>query len=217
MLCMYGFPSPIYYGKPTLLKLNNKVVKKFYLFLFASFVISSVFAQTYKDKILSVDYGGGTWCQGTTRNITVVITNTGSKTWNTGGDVINIGLKWNEDIDYGASPNFIPRISAGNLAPGDTATYIFPNVAASVNLGSNNLTVDVVKEGACWFGNNNGGCGSGNVRYVTPAITIIASASISLTSAPGTNVQARCVNAPITDITYLIGGSGTGVNLVDCR
>lgn len=213
MLCMYGFPSPIYYGKPTLLKLNNKVVKKFYLFLFASFVISSVFAQTYKDKILSVDYGGGTWCQGTTRNITVVITNTGSKTWNTGGDVINIGLKWNEDIDYGASPNFIPRISAGNLAPGDTATYIFPNVAASVNLGSNNLTVDVVKEGACWFGNNNGGCGSGNVRYVTPAITIIASASISLTSAPGTNVQARCVNAPITDITYLIGGSGTGVNL----
>lgn len=127
--------------------------------------------------------------------------------------MINIGLKWNEDIDYGASPNFIPRISAGNLAPGDTATYIFPNVAASVNLGSNNLTVDVVKEGACWFGNNNGGCGSGNVRYVTPAITIIASASISLTSAPGTNVQARCVNAPITDITYLIGGSGTGVNL----
>jgi len=175
--------------------------------------MSGVFAQTYKDNILSVDYGGGTWCQGTTRNITVVIKNTGTKTWNTSGDVINIGLKWNEDADYGAGPNNIPRISAGNLAPGDTGTYVFPNVNASVNLGINNLQVDVVREGHCWFGNNNGGCGSGNAVYRTPDITILAAATISLTSAAGTNVQTRCINAPITDITYLIGGSGTGVNL----
>ncbi len=51
---------------------------------------------------------------------------------------------------------------------------------------------------------------------VTPTangrITITAVATITLTSAPGTDNQTVCINTPIINITYLVGGSGTGAN-----
>jgi gliding motility-associated-like protein len=51
-----------------------------------------------------------------------------------------------------------------------------------------------------------GGCG-GDVSYDRP-ITVHPDASITLTSALGTDSQAVCANSPITTITYTIGGSG---------
>jgi trimeric autotransporter adhesin len=44
-------------------------------------------------------------------------------------------------------------------------------------------------------------------------ITANPNASISLTSAAGTNNQTVCLNTPITTITYSIGGGGTGANV----
>lgn len=44
----------------------------------------------------------------------------------------------------------------------------------------------------------------------TGTITITPDATINLTSAPGTDNQTKCINTPITNITYAIGGSGTG-------
>ena len=38
-------------------------------------------------------------------------------------------------------------------------------------------------------------------------------ATITLTSVPGTEAQTVCVNTPITDITYTIGGGGTGAGV----
>ena len=44
-------------------------------------------------------------------------------------------------------------------------------------------------------------------------ITVNPNANITLTSAAGTNVQSRCLNAPITNITYAVGGGGTSASV----
>ena len=44
----------------------------------------------------------------------------------------------------------------------------------------------------------------------TGTITVTQDGTITLTSAPGTNNQAVCLNTAITNITYAVGGSGTG-------
>jgi len=41
-------------------------------------------------------------------------------------------------------------------------------------------------------------------------VTVIPNATISLSSVPGTKTQIVCINSPITNISYAIGGSGTG-------
>ena len=46
------------------------------------------------------------------------------------------------------------------------------------------------------------------------SITVIPNSSISLTSPPGSNIQALCINTTITNISYTIGGSGTGATVV---
>ncbi len=45
-------------------------------------------------------------------------------------------------------------------------------------------------------------------------ITVNPNATIALTSAVGTNTQLVCINTPITNITYSIGGGGTGAGVV---
>ena len=45
---------------------------------------------------------------------------------------------------------------------------------------------------------------------VTGSITVTGDATIILTSAVGTNNQTRCINVAITNITYAVGGTGTG-------
>ena len=47
----------------------------------------------------------------------------------------------------------------------------------------------------------------------TGTITVIPNATITLTSAAGTNAQSLCVNTVLTNITYAIGGSGTGAGV----
>ena len=44
----------------------------------------------------------------------------------------------------------------------------------------------------------------------TGTITVTEDATLTLTSAPGTNNQTVCINTPIVNITYAVGGSGTG-------
>ena len=48
---------------------------------------------------------------------------------------------------------------------------------------------------------------------VTGTITVNPDASIALTSAAGTDTPTVCINTPITAITYLIGGGGTGASI----
>ena len=48
---------------------------------------------------------------------------------------------------------------------------------------------------------------------VTFTITVNPNASIALTSAGSTNSQTVCINTAVTNITYLVGGGGTGANV----
>jgi len=47
----------------------------------------------------------------------------------------------------------------------------------------------------------------------TGTITVNPNATINLTSLPGTTNQTVCINTPITNITYSIGGGGTGAGV----
>ena len=47
----------------------------------------------------------------------------------------------------------------------------------------------------------------------TGTITVNPNAGIALTSAAGTNLQTRCINTAITNITYSVSGSGTGAGV----
>ncbi|MFM2138585.1 MAG: hypothetical protein RJA57_892, partial [Bacteroidota bacterium] len=55
-----------------------------------------------------------------------------------------------------------------------------------------------------------GPCG---IPTASGTINVNPDASITLTSAPGTNAQELCINAPITPITYAVGGTGTGAGV----
>jgi hypothetical protein len=136
----------------------------------------------YRSKFTAMSLGSSTWCAGETRNITVTVMNNGTATWTNSTPDVNIGVKWNSDgtnwTDYWV------RTDAGNLAPGNSNTYTFSLTASNsisastytttLSAGSNNITFDIVKEGDCWFGNNNNSCGLGNSVYSSVAQTIDA-------------------------------------------
>lgn len=48
---------------------------------------------------------------------------------------------------------------------------------------------------------------------LTGTITVVANATISLNSASSTTAQTVCTNTPIVNISYLVGGSGTGATV----
>jgi len=127
----------------------------------------------YRAEFISADLGSGPWCPGETRNVTVTVRNDGTEPWTDSSPDINIGVKWNTDGTSWA--DYYIKTNAGNLAPGDTRTYTLPLTASNFILGTgyttplgpggNAITFDVVFEGNCWFGNNNGSCGPGNSVY----------------------------------------------------
>ncbi|TCO07432.1 glycine-rich domain-containing protein [Natronoflexus pectinivorans] len=123
------------------------------------------YVPAYQAEFISMDIGDEVWEAGETRTVSVTVRNSGQAVWTDSDPDINIGIKWNADSDY------LVRTDAGNLAPGETRTYEL-TVTAPMALGTDNLTFDVVNEGACWFGNNNGVCGPGNTVFVSQDITI---------------------------------------------
>ncbi len=88
------------------------------------------------------------------------------------------------------------------LPAGVTGTWASNVVTISgtvTTLGTFNYTVTLT-----------GGCGTATA---TGTITVTPDAAIALTSAAGTNVQAKCVNQAFTNITYSVSGGGTGAGV----
>ncbi len=163
----------------------------------------------YRSEFISADLGTGPWCPGETRNVSVTIRNSGTEPWTDSSPDINIGVKWNTNGTSWA--DYYVRTNAGNLAPGDTRTYTLPLTASNfvqgtgyttdLASGNNAITFDVVYEGVCWFGNNNGACGPGNSTY-TIAQTIAQPAQINDMS------QIACSGTGFS-VTPLNGTNGT--------
>lgn len=144
-------------------------------------------APTYIAQIISINTGPSSWCSGETRNVTVTIKNIGTATWTNSSPDINIGVKWNTN---GSSwSDYFVRTDANGLLPNNTTTYTLP-ITARNNIGSgyttllpltsNNLIFDVVYEGNCWFGNNNGSCGPTNSVFISPSINFNCALPIDL-------------------------------------
>ncbi|WP_044117959.1 T9SS type A sorting domain-containing protein [Alkaliflexus imshenetskii] len=131
----------------------------------ASGQIRISYVPAYRAEFISMNTGSDIWETGETRSVSVTVRNTGQATWTNSNPDVNIGVKWNADSDYQI------RVDADNLAPGESRTYELA-VTAPMAIGTNNLTFDVVNEGACWFGSNLNVCGPGNAVFRSTDITI---------------------------------------------
>jgi hypothetical protein len=151
----------------------------------------------FLDQHISMDFGSSNWCAGETRTVSVRLQNTGQATWTDASPEINIGLKWDAD------PGYLLKADAGGLVPGATQTYSF-QVTAPSSAGTTHLTCDVIKEGDCQFGNNDGTCGPGNTAYVSGEITIRPNPAFSATPA-----NVTCYAGSNGQITVTASG-GTG-------
>ncbi len=120
----------------------------------------------------SMSIGSSNWCVGEVRTVTVTVKNAGAVAWTDATPDINIGVKWNADLDYNV------RANAGALAPGATGTYTFL-MTAPLNAGNENLSFDVVNEGSFWFASNANGSGPGNVVYKSTSLTITPYPAVS--------------------------------------
>jgi len=96
----------------------------------------------------------------------------------------------------GATISGLPSGVTGSFAAGTVTISGTPTVP-----GVYNYTVTTTG-GSCSPASQNG------------TITVSPNATIILTSAIGTDAQTVCQNTALTPITYLIGGSGTGANVV---
>ncbi|MFT3908399.1 MAG: Ig-like domain-containing protein [Ferruginibacter sp.] len=93
-------------------------------------------------------------------------------------------------------------LSAGSLPAGVTGSFAAGVFTISgTPTVSGTFTYTVTTAGPCTNPSLNG------------TITVQADATIALTSAVGTDAQTKCINNAITNITYAIGGGGTGATV----
>jgi len=98
----------------------------------------------------------------------------------------------------------IQAIATGGTAP---LTYVWDNGL----VGNGPHTVSPLANTTyIVFAQDAAGCVS---EPDTVTITVNPNATINLTSAIGSNSQTLCINTPITNITYAIGGGGTNTNV----
>jgi hypothetical protein len=104
----------------------------------------------------------------------------------------------------------VPEISA-SVASGETVDWY--SVSSGGTSLSTGLTYTPSSAGTYYAEarNTTSNCKSSTRTAVT--ITENPNASISLTSASGTDGQTVCINSPIDNITYLVGGGGTNAGV----
>jgi hypothetical protein len=95
--------------------------------------------------------------------------------------------------------NGIP-VSGGNITGENSATLTITGVLIA-NAGSYDVVIS----------STGGTCDQ--VISNSANLTVNTNATISLSSAPGTDGQTKCINTAITAITYTIGGTGTGASI----
>ncbi len=140
----------------------------------------------WQSTFVSMNTGSSNWCVGEVRTVSITLTNTGTATWTNAAPDINVGIKWNGDLDY-----FI-RVDANGLVSGATQTY-YLTVTAPSTAGTNNLSFDLVNETNFWFANNTS-CGF-------PSGVVSTSSLITINNYPTVNAGAdvsTCPGGPVT-------------------
>ena len=140
----------------------------------------------WQSTFVSMNTGSSNWCVGEVRTVSITLTNTGTATWTNAAPDINVGIKWNGDLDY-----FI-RVDANGLVSGATQTY-YLTVTAPSTAGTDNLSFDLVNETNFWFANNTS-CGF-------PSGVVSTSSLITINNYPTVNAGAdvsTCPGGPVT-------------------
>ena len=190
---------------------NGKKSLSLILLLFLIVLNSNkAFSQNYAAEVISVNYGSSEWCIGESRNVSITVKNTGTRTWYATGTTapctntnlkVAVSFKWNADPGFD-SYNFAPFSNRNpipsNVAPGSSVTIIFPvRTPLGDPIGTNNLSFNLIAQECVWF----------TPIYTSPNITINAALN------PGTisNAQSIChgqVPAKLIG-TSPTGGDGT--------
>jgi gliding motility-associated-like protein len=106
------------------------------------------------------------------------------------------------DIVYTIGGGATSAALTGTLPAGVTGTFSATTFTISgVPTATGSFTYTITTTGTCVQQTLNG------------TITVKPDATLALTSTAGTEAQAVCVNSPISNITYSVGGGGTGATL----
>lgn len=173
----------------------------------------SYYLPNYSAQVLSVNYGTNDWCIGETRNVSVTLKNTGSRTWYKTGVIspcsatnleVALAIKWNGDPwfdSYGPLSRFpLPN----DVAPGGTVTVTLTNVPSPNGnpVGPNNLSINLIARECQWFVNPPGTAWTSPAININPLPTVSAGAPIAIGC--GNN---GVLNGGITPL--LLNGSNT--------
>ena len=117
---------------------------------------TTYYNSAYAAELVSIDYGSGTWCKGSTRPVTVSFRNAGTQTWYNDGFTTSTGC--NSDphhrtflsYTWGSVNDFSGRTPLGrDVAPGDTVTFTL-NITAEAS-GNQNLLLKFRRSECDWF------------------------------------------------------------------
>lgn len=107
-----------------------------------------------------------------------------------------------------AVSNITYQLGAG--ATGASVSGLPTGVTGSYNSGSKVYTISGSPSATGSFNYTVTTTGPCVNNQMSGSIDVTANATLSLSSAAGTDAQTVCMNSPITNITYSVGGSGTG-------
>lgn len=113
------------------------------------------------------------------------------------------------DITFTGSGGKAPYTFTYTVNAGPPQTIATTGVNTSVTLPVNPVTAGTFRYTLTQVKNTGS---SVCLRPLNSFIDLVvqADATVTLSSAPGTDNQTKCINTPITNITYTVGGSGTG-------
>lgn len=122
---------------------------------------TTYYNRAYAAELVSINYGTGTWCKGSTRPVTVTFRNAGTQTWHNDGLTCECGTTGCLDDEshyhrvylsykWSGVGDFISRIPLGrDVAPGDTVTFTL-NITAEAP-GNLNLLFWFRRSECDWF------------------------------------------------------------------
>lgn len=167
------------------------------------------FKPEYRVEWTSSSTGSSAWCAGETRNVTLTVKNTGTQSWTSaGGNNINFSYWWNTQ-GHDSNPRLVPF---SGLAPGQSQSVTFA-VTAPATAGTYTLYADLVREGACWFRGNSGGCGPCNAVFTAASQTVSAGVTVSLASSLSTCTGvSTSLNATVTGASSMTWSPATNLS-----
>ncbi|MBV9962006.1 MAG: T9SS type A sorting domain-containing protein [Parafilimonas sp.] len=145
-------------------------------------------------------------CEGTARlNVTVTLTADATITLLSSAGTASQSVCINNSVTQ-------IKYSIGGSGTGATITGLPTGVSGSYSAGVFTISGTPTVSGVYNYSvTTTGPC---NNPSLSGTITVNANSTITLTSVLGTNVQTSCQNVAIADITYAIGGGGTGASVV---